>query len=101
MEAGLLRLYLLRIEGEPAAAYYGFMHRDRAYAYLTGLNPDFAFESPGVLMLAHALEQALAEGAREAHFLRGQEAYKYEWGARDRWNTRRSFRASDTGRRHA
>ena len=25
-------------------------------------------------------------------FLRGQEPYKYEWGAIDRWNRRREFR---------
>jgi len=39
-----------------------------------------------------AIEAAIAEGAREFHFLRGREAYKYEWGAVDRWNRRRSFR---------
>jgi hypothetical protein len=47
---------------------------------------------------AHAIEQALREGAREFHFLRGQEAYKYGWGAVDRWNQRRSFRR--IGARH-
>jgi CelD/BcsL family acetyltransferase involved in cellulose biosynthesis len=101
MQAGLLRLYVLRIGGEPAAAHYGFVHRDRAYVYLTGFNPGFAFESPGVILLAHAVEQALAEGAREIHFLRGREAYKYEWGAADRWNMRRSFRRKVQGSPHA
>ena len=53
-----------------------------AYSYLTGFDPAFAFESPGALLLAHAVEEAIAEGAGEFHFLRGREAYKYEWGAR-------------------
>jgi hypothetical protein len=44
------------------------------------------------MLWAHAIEQAIAEGAREFHFLRGPEAYKYAWGATDRWNMRRSFR---------
>ena len=92
MKAGFPRLYLLRIDGVPAAAHYGFVHRGNAYSYLTGFDPDFAFESPGVILLAHAIEQALAEGARVFHFLRGPEAYKYEWGATDRWNRRRSIR---------
>jgi CelD/BcsL family acetyltransferase involved in cellulose biosynthesis len=92
IDADLLRLYLLHIGGEPAAAYFGFMHRDRAYAYLTGFSPEFTYESPGSLLLAHAMGQALAEGAREFHFLRGREAYKYDWGGSDRWNVRRSFR---------
>jgi CelD/BcsL family acetyltransferase involved in cellulose biosynthesis len=92
MQAGLLRLYLMRIGGEPAAAYYGFVHDRRAYGYLTGFDPNFSFESPGLLLWAHAIEQAVAEGAREFHFLRGPEAYKYAWGATDRWNMRRLFR---------
>ena len=90
--AGLARLYALHIEGRLAGAYYGFLCRDRAYAYIGGFSPDFSFESPGTLLLGHAIEEAVAEGAREFHFLRGREAYKYEWGAVDRWTRRRSFR---------
>jgi CelD/BcsL family acetyltransferase involved in cellulose biosynthesis len=93
--AGLLRLYVLRIAGDVAAVFYGFSHRDRIYGYLTGLDPAFAYESPGVTIVAHAIEQALAEGAREFHFLRGREAYKYRWGAVDRWNRRLSVRRKE------
>ena len=89
---GLLRLYMLRIGEDVAAAYYGLAHKDQAFAYMTGFDPAFAFESPGTIILAHAIEQALAEGVRTFHFLRGQEAYKYEWGAAERWNSRREFR---------
>jgi CelD/BcsL family acetyltransferase involved in cellulose biosynthesis len=97
MQAGLLRLYLLRFGREPAAAYYGFVHRNRAYSYLTGFSPEFPFESPGTLLLAHAIEQAFGEGVHEVHFLRGPETYKYAWGAVDRWNMRRSFRHDGAG----
>jgi CelD/BcsL family acetyltransferase involved in cellulose biosynthesis len=90
--AGLLRLWVLHIGSQPAAVHYGLMHGRRAFAYLTGFDPGFAFESPGVILLAHAIEQAFAEGASEFHFLRGAESYKYQWGAVDRWNVRRSFR---------
>ncbi|HEX8166992.1 MAG TPA: GNAT family N-acetyltransferase [Beijerinckiaceae bacterium] len=90
--AGVLRLYILRLDGAAAAAFYGFSHRGRGYSYLTGFDPAFAFESPGALLLAHAVEEAIAEGAQEFHFLRGREAYKYEWGAVDRLNRRRSLR---------
>jgi CelD/BcsL family acetyltransferase involved in cellulose biosynthesis len=90
--AGLLRLYTLGIDHAVVAALYGLHHAGRSYSYLTGFDPAFAFESPGVILLAHVIEQALAEGAREFHFLRGRESYKYEWGAVDRWNRRRSFR---------
>jgi CelD/BcsL family acetyltransferase involved in cellulose biosynthesis len=92
--AGLLRLYLLRIEGAAAGAYYGFHHAARAYAYLGGFDPAFTFESPGTVLVGHAIAEAVWEGAREFHFLRGREAYKYEWGATDCRNQRRSFRRS-------
>ena len=89
--AGILRAYALRIGADIAAVYYGFLHEGRAYGYLTGMNPAFEFESPGTLLIAHALREAIREGAREFDFLRGGEAYKYGWGAIDRWNRRRVF----------
>jgi CelD/BcsL family acetyltransferase involved in cellulose biosynthesis len=97
-QAGLLRFYTLAFDHKVVAAYYGFRHRERAFFYLSGFDPAFQFESPGVLLIAYGMEQALREGAREFHFLRGQEAYKYGWGALDRWNVRRSFRRR--GARH-
>jgi CelD/BcsL family acetyltransferase involved in cellulose biosynthesis len=84
--AGLLRLFTLAAGDEVIAVYYGFQAGDRSYAYLSGFDPAYAFESPGTLVVAHAIAEALAEGVREFHFLRGQEAYKYAWGATDRWN---------------
>jgi CelD/BcsL family acetyltransferase involved in cellulose biosynthesis len=95
--AGIARAYALSVEGRVVGAYYGFLHRERAYAYLGGFDPDFSFESPGTVLVGHAIEEAAREGAREFHFLRGGEAYKYEWGAVDRWNQRRSFRKADRG----
>lgn len=86
MNTGLLRLYAMQIDDDVAAVYYGFHHRDRAYAYCSGYDPNFSFESPGALLIAHAMEEAIREGAREFDFLRGQESYKYEWGAKDRRN---------------
>jgi CelD/BcsL family acetyltransferase involved in cellulose biosynthesis len=91
-EAGLLRLVSLRIDGHVAGVLYGFRHGADAFAYVSGIDPAFGFDSPGVILFADAIEQALAEGAREFHFLRGQERYKYQWGAVDRWNQRRSIR---------
>jgi CelD/BcsL family acetyltransferase involved in cellulose biosynthesis len=90
-EQGMLRLWRLRIAGELAAVYYGLHWRDRAYAYLGGFSPEFARLRPGALIMRHALETAQAEEAREFHFLRGGEAYKYGWGAVDRCSVNRTF----------
>jgi CelD/BcsL family acetyltransferase involved in cellulose biosynthesis len=91
-DAGMLRLYLLRVGNSIAAAYYGFIAKRAAYAYLSGFDPEFAELSPGTQIVAHAIEEAVREGAREFHFLRGGEAYKYAWGALDRPNTALTLR---------
>ena len=44
--------------------------------------------SPGSLILAYTIEQAILEGVREFDFLRGTEAYKSDWGARTQVSSR-------------
>ncbi|WP_448188026.1 GNAT family N-acetyltransferase [Azospirillum sp. sgz301742] len=91
-EAGLLRLYGLRIGGRLAAVHYGLGDGRRAYYYLGGFDPELAPLGPGVLLLGHAIDAAAGEGGREFHFLRGREPYKYAWGAVDRPGWVRRFR---------
>ena len=86
--AGLLRLHGLRLDGELIAVLYCLVdpapaHRRWCYYYIGGFDPRFAALSPGTLLVAHAIEQAWAEGATSFDFLRGAEAYKYRWGAVD------------------
>ncbi len=69
-------------------AYLGLAHAGRAFAYLGGFDPVHEHVSPGAILIGHAIEEAIRGGAAEFHFLRGQEAYKYPWGAADRWNQR-------------
>lgn len=98
--AGVARLSTLEIAGRTAAALYGFVHRGRASAYLSGYDPAFAFESPGALLLDAFIRQAAREGVREFDFLRGREGYKYDWGATDRWTVRRVITQVASGRAH-
>jgi len=93
-EAGVLRLYRLRISDTVAGVYYGFQHSGNAYAYLGGFDPEMTRLSPGAQLLDHAIRAAIAEGAREFHFLRGGESYKYAWGAVDQFNLSRTFTRS-------
>lgn len=81
--AGLLRLHGLRLAGELVAVLYALAHRRRCYYYIAGFETRHAFFSPGSLLLAHAIEQAAAEGCTVFDFLRGAEPYKYRWGAVD------------------
>ncbi len=76
---GTLRLYKMAFQGRDMAALYGFVHRRRYYAYLTGFDPDFSSLSPGRLLLHKAAEDCIRNGVAEIDFLRGAEKYKYDW----------------------
>jgi CelD/BcsL family acetyltransferase involved in cellulose biosynthesis len=97
LESHLARLFLLRLGGHCAGAYFGLSDGRRAYAWLGGFDPRFARESPGTLLIAHAIEAAVSEGCREFHFLRGRERYKYDWGALERWSMRRVLTRREPG----
>lgn len=84
--SGLARLACLHIGGHPAACCYALADQARLMFYMIGFDPGCAAASPGSLLIGGMIDAALAEGCREVHFLRGDEAYKYAWGARDRHN---------------
>lgn len=91
LQAGMLRLAAVRLRGRIAGVVHALLAPDRLHFYLGGFDPDCAHESPGTLLIGHLLEQAAEEGRTEAHFLRGEEAYKYDWGARSCRNHGRSW----------
>ncbi len=51
--------------------------------YNAGVDPDARELSPGVVMVHAYVQRAIADGKRRLDFLRGDEPYKYEWGAVD------------------
>ena len=89
---GLLYATLIRLESRVAGVFYGVRRGATLYAYLGGFDPDFAFESPGTVLMGDAVERMMREGAGRLDLLRGQEPYKYEWGALDRPNQCRVLR---------
>lgn len=87
--ANALRMYMLRVDERPVAIFYGFAQNATTFYYLGGYEPALQKSSPGTVIVAHAIEQAVREGMKTFDFLRGAEDYKYAWGAQDRWNSRR------------
>jgi CelD/BcsL family acetyltransferase involved in cellulose biosynthesis len=83
---GCLRLFALHLRGTIIAVLYAMAWRGRFYCYLSGLDPDAHYYSPGVAIVRAAIEYAIANGLHEVDFLRGAEPYKYLWGATDRPN---------------
>lgn len=80
---GPLRLAFLTVGGRRIAAGLTFETSDTTFYYNAGIDPEARDLSPGVVLVAKIAERALARGARRLDFLRGDEGYKYEWGARD------------------
>jgi CelD/BcsL family acetyltransferase involved in cellulose biosynthesis len=92
LESGNLRLHTLWLDGKAVAAIYCFHKGTTTYYYLGGFDPALAKLSPGTVLTAKAIQYAIEQdGATTFDFLRGDEGYKYRWGAQDRYNQRVSL----------
>jgi CelD/BcsL family acetyltransferase involved in cellulose biosynthesis len=91
-EAGLLRMAVIRHAGRIVAALLGFRDAERFHSYIGGVDLSVPRQSFGTLAFACLIEAAIAESAREFHFLRGEEPYKYNWGAVPVRTMRRTLR---------
>lgn len=56
---------------------------ETCFLYNAGMDPEASNASPGVTGLAMYIQDRLEAGRRRFDFLRGNEKYKYEWGAQD------------------
>jgi CelD/BcsL family acetyltransferase involved in cellulose biosynthesis len=80
---GPLRLTFLWVGELRIAAGIHIETPDGYLFYNAGFDPDARDLSPGVVMVYAYLRQALELGLTRFDFLRGDEPYKYEWGAVD------------------
>jgi Acetyltransferase (GNAT) domain len=81
---GPVRLCFLTVGERRIAAGITFEYGETIGYYNAGVDPDARDLSPGVVMIAKYIERAIQTGCRRLDFLRGDEPYKYEWGAVDR-----------------
>ena len=81
---GWLRLYVLRLNGKPAASLYGFLYGRTFYFYQSGFDPAYAKHSVGLVTMGLAIESAISEGAEEYDLLHGNEDYKSHWSCDSR-----------------
>ncbi|PWH18822.1 MAG: hypothetical protein DDG59_05040 [Anaerolineae bacterium] len=83
--AGWLQLSFLEIEGQKAAGYLSFDYGNQIWVYNSGMDNRFNAYSPGWVLLSYLLKWA-NENRRDAFdFMRGNEDYKYRFGAIDRF----------------
>jgi CelD/BcsL family acetyltransferase involved in cellulose biosynthesis len=84
MERGWLRLWTMRIDGEPAAAWYGYRFGGVEAYYQSGRDPRFDRLSVGFLMLIRTIKAAFDDGMESYGFLRGDEPYKGRFATSNR-----------------
>jgi CelD/BcsL family acetyltransferase involved in cellulose biosynthesis len=105
LDAGWLRLYILRLNDVPAAVMYGFMGGDRFYFYQHGFDEQYAHYGVGLVLMGLTIRAALEDGAAEFDMLYGHEPYKYLWARAERRLGRLQFFPPNTSgrlrRRHA
>ncbi|WP_298006152.1 GNAT family N-acetyltransferase [Anaerolinea sp.] len=84
-QKGILHLAFLEIDGIKAAAYLAFDMLNRLWIYNSGINPDFGDFSPGWVLVAYQIQWANEQHREAFDFMRGDEEYKYRFGAVDRY----------------
>jgi CelD/BcsL family acetyltransferase involved in cellulose biosynthesis len=80
---GPLSLAFLSVGGRRIAAGVAFESADSLLYYNAGVDPEARELSPGVLMVERYVRRAMERRLARMDFLRGDEPYKYEWGAVD------------------
>ncbi len=81
---GHLLLVLLRIDDTEAAGELCFPYRGTCYRYNCCYDPVWKEKSVGTVLQGDVIRHAITIGCHEYDFLRGDEAYKYQWGAEAR-----------------
>jgi CelD/BcsL family acetyltransferase involved in cellulose biosynthesis len=71
------------VDDQVVYALAGFAEGGVCYFYNAGMDPVSLDLSPGIVGTAMYLRDRIERGDRHFDFLRGDEPYKYQWGARD------------------
>jgi CelD/BcsL family acetyltransferase involved in cellulose biosynthesis len=83
-ERGWLRLTVMEVDEVPIAALYGWLIGGRWSYYQAGFDPAWSRHSPGFLVLAETIREAIEDGASEYDMLRGDEAFKRRFATSSR-----------------
>lgn len=81
--AGILRLFTLVINDQPAATSLCFDHNQTRYLYNNGYDPGFKSLSVGMLCKVLSLKDAIENRLDRYDFLNGDEPYKYRLGGHE------------------
>jgi CelD/BcsL family acetyltransferase involved in cellulose biosynthesis len=81
LDRRMLRLDVLERDGNPLAIALGFQNQSTYYLYNMAYDPAARRLSPGIVLVADAIERAIHDHLTDFDFMRGLERYKLEFGA--------------------
>jgi CelD/BcsL family acetyltransferase involved in cellulose biosynthesis len=84
LQRGWLRLTTMEVDGAPIAALYGWLIGGRWSYYQAGFDPAWSRQSPGFLLLAETIREAIEDGASEYDMLLGEEPFKRRFATSSR-----------------
>jgi CelD/BcsL family acetyltransferase involved in cellulose biosynthesis len=79
-----LGLYVLEVDGAPAAALLGYEYHGVFSYYQAGFDPAWAEQGVGGVLMGCVIEDAIRRRLREFDFLRGEEPFKSHWTQQQR-----------------
>jgi CelD/BcsL family acetyltransferase involved in cellulose biosynthesis len=82
-DGGWLRLYVLSDGEVPVAMMLAFLADNQLLVYNSGFDPSHRQLSVGMTLTGMMIEHAANDGVAICDFLRGNESYKYRFGAHD------------------
>ena len=82
-EEGFLQISFMQIDGKNASAYLCFDYGPHLLVYNSGFDFSFSEYSPGWVLLSYLIQHAISTGKSYFDFMRGDETYKYRFGAQD------------------
>jgi CelD/BcsL family acetyltransferase involved in cellulose biosynthesis len=82
-QRGWLKLSFLSMNDKNIAAVMGFEYLNTLYIYNSGYDPFYSYLSPGIVLLGQLIREAIDKSLSKVDFLRGDESYKYNFGAVD------------------
>lgn len=74
--AGILRLFVIEVNGAIVAVSVNFVQRGAMMAWVTTYDPAFARSSPGMALIFDYVQWSFDNGLRQVDFLCGGEAFK-------------------------
>lgn len=77
-------LCFLKLDKKVVAGVMTFESDDEVWLYNSGYNPEYSYYSVGLMLKAYKIKKAIEKGKKRFDFLRGDERYKYELGAKDK-----------------